>query len=63
MGAEVGLGEGYAEGGVRGEVQVRVSFAPVFYYGYVHWGCRAGSVDGGGGGHFGGGGWLGGCDV
>ena len=29
MGAEVGLGEGDGEGGVGGEVEVGVAFAPV----------------------------------
>ena len=29
MGAEVGLGEGDGEGGVGGEVEGRVAFAPV----------------------------------
>lgn len=45
MGFEVGLGEGDGEGGVGGEVEGGVAFAPVFYYGDVDGGGGAGAVD------------------
>ena len=45
MGFEVGLGEGDGEGGVGGEVEGGVAFAPVFYYGDVDGSGGAGAVD------------------
>ena len=45
MGAQVGLGEGDAEGGVGGEVEFGVAFSPVFYYGDVDGGGGGGLVD------------------
>lgn len=46
MCAEVGLGEGDAEGGVGGKVEGWVALSPVFYYGYVYGGGGADAEEG-----------------
>ena len=45
MGAEIGLREGDAEGGVGREVELRVALSPVFDYGDVYGSSSAGTVD------------------
>jgi hypothetical protein len=45
VGAEIGLREGDAEGGVGREVELRVALSPVFDYGDVYGSSSAGTVD------------------